>query len=89
MEGPDNSQCQKDKSGSTTNPQPLYKRKLERIDEGIFRYAQKDGDIRYAVRFNHQQRDWRKVRLSQISLKLNVVEQPKRKDRENRFSLSS
>jgi integrase len=42
---------------------PIQKRegrRLVRVEEGIFRYYEKDGRERFAVRFQHRGRDWRK-----------------------------
>ena len=84
MEVPDNSQSRDDKS-SSTKCSLLYKRKLERIDEGIFRYAQKDGETRYAVRFNHQQRDWRKFGFPNVTKARTWLNSRKGRIAENRL----
>ena len=47
--------------------QPVAKRRLERVDEGIFRYCEKGGTERYAVRLKHREKEWRKFGFPTIS----------------------
>jgi len=47
--------------------QPVAKRRLERMDEGLFRYREKDGTERYAVRLKHREKEWRKFGFPTIS----------------------
>lgn len=42
-------------------------RQLQRIDEGLFTYREKDGTAKFAVRFQHRDRDWRKFGFPTIT----------------------